>query len=951
MDKNWDVLIIGGGITGAGIFRDCVLRGLKALLVERGSIGRQTTANSSWLLHGGLRYLGYDTEMTRQSCWDAGRILRMARPLCRRLPFLWPVYKHSAHSMDKIETVLEIYDRLHKTKAGRPHMRMGPANALKLLPGLNPKRLLGALTFDEWLIDPVALTKGLLAYKNTSEWCEHTAVSGFTIDNNQITSIHLRTSSGQQESICARIVVNAAGPWAGRVAALAGLDLPMAPRKGIHLVYPGRITPFAVMAEGLKRGHHLFTIPRQDSTLIGPTDDPVTGDLDTLKHTPEETRYLYDSMRRVLPMLPADFSGVTLGVRPLVFQQTSAALLSRDHELIDHEGRDGIDNLITMTGGKISTFRLMAEETTDLVCQKLDIQAECSTHLKTLQGYPLPDDLLIKPPSSHRHASRFTARKKKWQATLLIVRQYVKHWYLRLTTMTALATTDDFERNYNEQETPPEPVPELIARFGRDRIRYEDEELLPYCRDKWPRALWWDEARLRSNRPVAAVILRSAQDTSDLIALAKEHKLTITARAAGSGVLGAAIGHTPTTLIADMNMLDAISDIETAKIGAKNLPAVRVQAGVLGKDLEAHLNRRGLTLGHFPASLDISTVGGWINTRASGQLSGVFGDISKRVLSLTAVLADGSIRVIDDTTAWIGSEGTLGIVIDALLKVEPLAHSRLFQAFEFNEMHDAIAAIKQIRSSGLRPCVMRLYDGLDRLANGPKNHKPLRRGGLRYRFKFSLFSWLMRRAATVNALTGTSGSRLGLKPLLLLVFEGDDAGQRKLATSSLLRNLYAHDLGRGPASIWWKERYKLDFGHVLEYYRRGCFVDTLDVFAAWDKLFGVYQTVIRALSGHALVIAHISHETDEGACIYFTLAGKARDRRATVDLYDKVWGLAMEACIAAGGQVNDHHGVGSAKLPWLEHAVTYTWLERYRQEKSKLDPEGLLNPGKLIRRA
>jgi glycerol-3-phosphate dehydrogenase len=161
-DRLYDVVIIGGGITGAGVLRDLSLRGLRCLLVEKGEPGRGTTVNSSHLIHGGLRYLLYDRLTTHASCWDAGHIVRIAGGLLTRLPILWPVYRGHTHGLETVETLLEAYDGFQRMKGGLPHMRLPPREALRLIPALRPEGLLGAVVFDEWWVDPLALVRANL---------------------------------------------------------------------------------------------------------------------------------------------------------------------------------------------------------------------------------------------------------------------------------------------------------------------------------------------------------------------------------------------------------------------------------------------------------------------------------------------------------------------------------------------------------------------------------------------------------------------------------------------------------------------------------------------------------------------------------------------------------------------------------------------------------------------
>ncbi|MBK9429061.1 MAG: FAD-dependent oxidoreductase [Elusimicrobia bacterium] len=242
----YDAIVIGGGITGAGVARDFALRGWKALLLERGRFGRATTAGSSHLIHGGLRYLLYDRLTTHETCWDSGHIVRIARPLLTRLPILWPVYGDHRRGLETVETLLESYDRFQPLKGGRPHLRLNPAETLRLVPGLKPVDLRGGLLFDEYWVEAADLVAANVAdaRRAGADAFEDTGVEAITRENGRVTGV--RVIGGK--IIQAPVLVNAAGPWAARVAALAGAAVDLRLQKGTHLVYRGSVPALAGLA-------------------------------------------------------------------------------------------------------------------------------------------------------------------------------------------------------------------------------------------------------------------------------------------------------------------------------------------------------------------------------------------------------------------------------------------------------------------------------------------------------------------------------------------------------------------------------------------------------------------------------------------------------------------------------------------------------------------------------
>ena len=334
----YDVIVIGGGITGAGTARDCAMRGLKTLLLERASPGGATTASSSHLIHGGLRYLLYDRLTTHTTCWDSGHIIRIAGPLLTRLPILWPVYKGHSHGLETVETLLEVYDEFQQMKGGLPHLRFNAHETLRLVPGLAPKGLLGSLSFDEWWVDPVALVEANLdsARRHGAEVKTGTMVAGMLLRNGRVTGV---VADGK--NIEAKVVVNAAGPWIDKISSLAGARIPLRLRKGTHLVYERPLTPVGLLLEAVDRGRYVFVLPHKDGTLIGPTDLPSPDDPDSITTGEDEKKYLYDSVRRYLPDLKPDYARTIVGARPILGQAGNEKLLSREFEVFDHQARDG----------------------------------------------------------------------------------------------------------------------------------------------------------------------------------------------------------------------------------------------------------------------------------------------------------------------------------------------------------------------------------------------------------------------------------------------------------------------------------------------------------------------------------------------------------------------------------------------------------------------------------
>ncbi len=374
----YDVAVIGGGVNGAGTARDAALRGLRVALLEREDWGAGTTGASTRMIHGGLRYLLYDIPTTRLSSEDAGHIRDIAPHLSFRIPFLWPLYPGSPFFTEAKEALLAAYDRYAQAKHGLRHARLSRAEALAIEPGLSPDTI-GALTLDEWGIDVfrLAALNALDAREAGADLFPHTEVTELLRDGagREVRGVRARDRlDGRTLEIEAAVVVNAAGPWAAQVAALADARVPLRPGKGIHLTFERRIGNFGLILEGLD-GRTMFLVPHGAETIVGTTDDDYFGDparVD-LEITRDEVDYVIEAAARAIPQArhwrPLR---AWAGVRNTLFERGAPADdLSRRHEIIDHGEKDGVAGLLSIAGGKLASYRIQAEEATDAVIATL----------------------------------------------------------------------------------------------------------------------------------------------------------------------------------------------------------------------------------------------------------------------------------------------------------------------------------------------------------------------------------------------------------------------------------------------------------------------------------------------------------------------------------------------------------------------------------------------------
>lgn len=443
---DYDVIVIGGGVTGSGVARDCAMRGLRTLLCERGQPAMGTTITSTHLIHGGLRYLLYDRLTTHTTCWDSGHIVRIARPLLRRLPILWPVYQGHAHGIETVETLLESYDGFQKMKLGLPHLRLSAEQTLALVPGLKSSGLIGAVSFDEWWVDPTELVQANLdsAGKFGAQIKVRYPVTGLIKNGGRIEGVKLGN-----EEVRAGMVINAAGPWIDQVASMAGARIPLRLQKGTHLVYKERLAPYGLLLEAIDRNRYVFVVPSPQGTLVGPTDLPAPGDPDAVATSPDEVRYLLASVKRYLPKFPERFERTVVGSRPILGQSGNERLLSREYEVFDHETRDGLAGFLTIGGGKMSDFRVMAQAVTDVACAKVQSNATCKTQLESLSGEAV--GMIPSFPRPWRPLKRFLRnhpRLRELHAMAYLGAGFGRHLLAGRSASAAPADAEGFSRYY-----------------------------------------------------------------------------------------------------------------------------------------------------------------------------------------------------------------------------------------------------------------------------------------------------------------------------------------------------------------------------------------------------------------------------------------------------------------------------------------------------------------------
>jgi alkyldihydroxyacetonephosphate synthase len=478
---------------------------------------------------------------------------------------------------------------------------------------------------------------------------------------------------------------------------------------------------------------------------------------------------------------------------------------------------------------------------------------------------------------------------------------------------------------------------ELRALLG-DKVKTDVSELTARSHDFWlldmQRRLHGSSAPL----PICVVAAECGDDVAIVLRFASAHNIPVVPYGAGSGVCGGAQGNAEAITL-DLRSMNRILDINEKAL------TVTVEPGMLGSEFERRLNLRGYSMGHFPQSMQLSSVGGWVATRASGQYSNKYGNIEDMLVCLEGYLADGthfSTRNAPRSATgpsvnelMLGSEGALAVITSITYKIHPLPEAQMMTAFQFDRFDDALDAIRLMMRSGWAPALTRLYDAAE-----TKRH-----------FQDS--------------------AKKGSCVLLFL-----SEGPRRLVQaefeecSALAKVLGGVSLGEGPVRHWLERRFVIPDLNDLAL-NKGVVFDTIEVAGNWDVIGKVYNDAIAALNkvpGIVNASAHSSHSYAQGTCLYFTFAVKkprwkrlqvARllgrksafaspsDLPAVEKLYEACWSAVMEAVVANGGTVSHHHGIGKVRMPWVEQELGSS-KRILDGVKDALDPAGILNPGTLF---
>jgi glycerol-3-phosphate dehydrogenase len=446
-----DIIVIGGGITGAGVARDAALRGLTCLLLEKGDFASGVSSKSTRLIHGGLRYLAnFEIDLVAESLRERAILRRQAPYLIHPIPILIPIYKGDPHGRAVISMGIHLYDLLSHDKDIPHYFTSSREKTLGFEPRLNQEGLAGsALFYDHQILLPERLVlENVISARMAGAQLENYMRAEKIDEMHDSVLVTARdTLAGTKHSFRSKILINAAGPWIDTVREAGGIDQRkiIYPTKGVHIVMP-KLSDQALFVTS-RDGRMFFIIPFGGYSLIGTTDTKYDGDLDEVHAERNDIDYLLTESMRILPRLNLSRETILYtyaGLRPLAFSGTSESKISRKHRIIK-EGRSG--RIITIAGGKLTTYRNMAKDVVDTACRILGSRGKCVTDEKPLPGsLPAEHDIYLKNAMPEL-SSRFNVSQE-------LVRHLIGLYGSRAERVLELAKTSTVLKETISRESP-----------------------------------------------------------------------------------------------------------------------------------------------------------------------------------------------------------------------------------------------------------------------------------------------------------------------------------------------------------------------------------------------------------------------------------------------------------------------------------------------------------------
>lgn len=490
---------------------------------------------------------------------------------------------------------------------------------------------------------------------------------------------------------------------------------------------------------------------------------------------------------------------------------------------------------------------------------------------------------------------------------------------------------------------------DLIETFlNPDQIKSDKHERLVHCYGKSFRDLWRIRNGIISSAPDCICYPESEKEVRALIAAAHKFNVTVIPFGGGSNIAGcleARDDKNRMVVVLDMKRMGRVLDVDCHSMTA------RIQAGAMGPELEAELNTKGMTLGHFPDSFEYSSLGGWVATRSAGMKSDKYGKIEDMVISLRVVTPTGTIVTrtvpkssngIDVRHLCIGSEGILGVITEITLQVHHLPEKNVFYGYLFPDFESGISALYECAVRDCLPSMTRLNDAeKTALSFAYKSKGPW--------ITSFISRWIKRYLKYIKRFD------MDKVCLLLVGFEGSkkNVALQKKNIHAIYKQFGGVSLGTSPGRAFEKGKY--DFPYLRDFAMdHGIIADVSETSTVWSNLHSLYlKTVesvtkaIEATGSKAWCACHISHTYRTGASLYFTF-GFSQKSGDVLEQYLQVKQAAEDCFMQYGGTLSHHHAVGYEHMPWIEEDISATGMRALQGIKMMLDPKGIMNPGKII---
>ncbi len=467
--------------------------------------------------------------------------------------------------------------------------------------------------------------------------------------------------------------------------------------------------------------------------------------------------------------------------------------------------------------------------------------------------------------------------------------------------------------NKQFDNTSDEQINELIDLLGSDCVFTDKENIQEHSFDTWPVSVKWKNQGKQIFPPDVVIKPQNAQQVSTLLKWATENKVPVTPWGGGSSVTGQPLALRGGISL-DMSAMDQVISVNEESL------VVKVQAGKYGDKLEEELNKIGYTLNHSPQSMDRSTVGGWISTRAMGQFSSRYGGMEDLLVSFSVILPTGELVETmnvprgdvgpDLRHIFMGAEGTLGVLTEVSLKIFPLPEFQKFETVTFDSVEAGVNVMRNIMRKDIRPFLVRFYDEIE--AHHAMQDKSFK------------------------------------KCVMFLGFQGVEsiALAEYYAVIDLCKAAGGELIGPAATESWMGRRY--DFSTVENLLdEKGGLAETIEIAHFWDKILDTYYELKEACSPFAdEVFSHFSHIYPQGTSLYIILLGKDEDDATAEAKLLKVWDIVMRICLKNGAAISHHHGAGLARRPYIANSLGSS-MQILQRIKKEFDPAGIMNPGKL----